>query len=250
MKAGFSKTWKALLSWPKPPGERYAACEFCDTLHEAGTLEEGAAARCIRCGTVLYQNRVASLTRASACSLAALILMALAHVFPFLTMDAATLRKSLTLLGAAVALIDEGTPILGITIVLFTIVAPFVLAGGMLYVSLPLMFGRLLPGSFTIAKWMHLSEPWNMVEVFLLGVLVSLLKLAQVADVTFGIGFWAFAGLMLCMAFAVPGAGLPPAFLGPAVWVAWGASTSRRSCSARPWVSPGPCSVAWRFTAS
>ena len=106
MKAGFSKTWKALLSWPKPPGERYAACEFCDTLHEAGTLEEGAAARCIRCGTVLYQNRMASLTRASACALAALILMALAHVFPFLTMDAATLRKSLTLLGAAVALID------------------------------------------------------------------------------------------------------------------------------------------------
>jgi paraquat-inducible protein A len=206
MKAGFSKTWRALLSWPKPPGgTRYAACHFCDTLHEAAPLEEGAAARCTRCGTVLYQNRVASLTRASACSLAALILMALAHVFPFLTMDAATLRKSLTLLGAAVALIDEGTPVLGISIVLFTIVAPFVLAGGMLYVSLPLMFGRLLPGSFTIAKWMHLSEPWNMVEVFLLGVLVSLLKLGQVADVTFGIGFWAFAGLMLCMAFAVAG---------------------------------------------
>ena len=205
MKAGFSKTWKAMLSWPKPPGERYAACEFCDTLHEAGPLDEGAAARCIRCGTVLYQNRVASLTRASACSLAALILMTLAHVFPFLIMDAATLRKSLTLIGAADALLDKGAPILGISIVLFTIVAPTMLAGGMLYVSLPLMFGRLLPGSFTIAKWMHLSEPWNMVEVFLLGVLVSLLKLAQVADVTFGIGFWSFAGVMMSMAFAVAG---------------------------------------------
>jgi paraquat-inducible protein A len=52
---------------------------------------------------------------------------------------------------------------------------------------------------------MYLSEPWNMVEVFLLGVLVSLLKLAKVADVQFGIGFWAFAGVMLCMAGAVAG---------------------------------------------
>jgi uncharacterized paraquat-inducible protein A len=62
------------------------------------------------------------------------------------------------------------------------------LAGGMIYVCLPLMFGRTAPGAFNVAKWMYRSEPWNMVEVFLLGVLVSLLKLAKVADVHFGIG--------------------------------------------------------------
>jgi paraquat-inducible protein A len=67
------------------------------------------------------------------------------------------------------------------------------------------MFGRLAPGARVVAKWMYLSEPWNMVEVFLLGVLVSLLKLAKVADVQFGIGFWAFAGVMLCTAAAVSG---------------------------------------------
>lgn len=44
-----------------------------------------------------------------------------------------------------------------------------------------------------------------MIEVFLLGVLVSLLKLAKVAEVEFGLGFWAFAVLMLCMAAAVAG---------------------------------------------
>ena len=31
-------------------------------------------------------------------------------------------------------------------------------------------------GRSRVAKWMYRSEPWNMVEVFLLGVLVSLLK--------------------------------------------------------------------------
>lgn len=206
MKPGFSRTWRALLAWPKPPGgPRHSACHFCDTLHEAHPVPEGASACCGRCGVVLYQNRPASLARASAFSLAALLLMVLVHVFPFLTMDAASLRKHLTLVGAAGALIDADAPLLGTSILLFTIVAPILLTGGMVYVCLPLIFGRAGPGAFTVARWMYRCEPWNMVEVFLLGVLVSLLKLAKVADVHFGIGFWAFAGVMLCTAAAVAG---------------------------------------------
>lgn len=195
-----------MLPWPKPRGApRYSACHFCDTLHESFPVEEGTAARCVRCGGLLYQNRPASLARASAFSLAALLLMALVHVFPFLTMDAAGMKRHLTLTGAATALIREDAPVLGAAIVLFTIVTPFMLAGGMIYVCLPLMFGRAAPASAFVARWMYRSEPWNMVEVFLLGVLVSLLKLAKVAEVHFGIGFWAFAGVMLCMAAAVAG---------------------------------------------
>jgi paraquat-inducible protein A len=206
MKAGFSKAWKALLSWPKPPGgTRYSACHFCDTLHEFNPVDEGVAARCVRCGGLLYQNRPASLARASAFSLAALLLMVLVHVFPFLTMDAASLRRHLTLVGASAALIEEDAPVLGGAILLFTVVTPVMLAGGMIYVCLPLMFGRAAPGACTVAKWMYRSEPWNMVEVFLLGVLVSLLKLAKVAEVHFDTGFWAFGGVMLCTAAAVAG---------------------------------------------
>lgn len=195
-----------MLAWPKPPGTaRRSACHFCDTLHEFEPVDEGMAARCARCGAPLYQNRPASLARASAFSLAALVLMALAHVFPFLTMDAAGMRRELTLFGAASALMDEGAPLLGASVVLFTMLTPLMLAAGMFYVCTPLMFGRAAPGARTTTRWMYLSEPWNMVEVFLLGVIVSLLKLAKVADVQFGIGFWAFAGVMLCMAGAVAG---------------------------------------------
>ncbi len=193
-----------MAPWPKPAGgPRMVACHFCDTLHEVVHISEGTAARCGRCGVVLYQNRTASLVRASAFSLAALMLMVVVHTFPFLTLDAATIRRYLTLVNAAMALIHEGAPLLGGAIVLFTMVAPLMLAGGLLYVCGPLMFGRIAPGAFQVAKWMYRCEPWNMVEVFLLGVLVSLLKLAKVADVHFGTGFWAFAGVMMCLAAAV-----------------------------------------------
>jgi paraquat-inducible protein A len=200
----FSRTRRAMLPWPQPRGgPHFSACHFCDTLHVASPLDEGVAARCQCCGAVLYQNRPASLVRSTAFALTSLILMVVVHSFPFLVMDAASIRTNLTLASASGALIREGSPFLGVILALFTVATPLVLAGGLLYVCLPLMFGRIAPGGFFVAKWMSKSEPWNMIEVFLLGVLVSLLKLNKVADVDFGFGFWAFAALMVSMAAAV-----------------------------------------------
>lgn len=194
----------SILPWPKPRGgPHHAACHFCDTLHESVVVPEGVAARCACCGAKLYQNRPASLTRATAFSLTAMVLMVLVHVFPFLTMDAAGIRTSLSLSRAAGSLIEQGSPILGIGVALFTIVAPLVMAGGLIYVCGPLLFGHAAPGALTVARWLSRTEPWNMIEVFLLGVLVSLLKLTKVAEMHFGLGFWAFAVLMISMAAAV-----------------------------------------------
>jgi len=206
MKKSFSRTKRALHPWPQPPGGRHlSVCHFCDTLHETAPLPEGTAAICRCCGAVLYQNRPASLARVTAFSITALILMLVVNSFPFLTMDAASIRTTLNLASAARALIEQGSPILGVALALFTIVTPVSVAGGMIYVCAPLMFGRIAPGAVHVAKWLNKTEPWNMIEVFLLGVLVSLLKLDKVADVHFGMGFWAFGLMMLCMAAAVAG---------------------------------------------
>lgn len=88
-------------------------------------------------------------------------------------------------------------------VAVFTIIAPLVLAGGLVYVCGPLMFGRSAPGAMVVTRWISYTEPWNMIEVFLLGVLVSLLKLGKIAELHFGVGFWAFSILMFCMAAAV-----------------------------------------------
>lgn len=192
-------------TWPKPKGgPHYSVCHFCDTLHEARPVPEGTAARCKCCGAVLYQNRPASLVRATAFSVTSLILMVVVHFFPFLIMDAeGGFRERLNLTSAARALFNEGSPLLGVGLALFTIVAPIAMATGLIYVCAPLMIGRAAPGAYFVAKWLNRTEPWNMVEVFLLGVLVSLLKLARVAEIHLGMGFWAFGALMFSMAAAI-----------------------------------------------
>lgn len=177
-------------------------CHFCDTVHEALQLEEGARADCVCCGATLYQNRPASLVRVVAFSLTTLLLMFVVHTAPFITMDAADLRTKLTLPGAAMALVEEGSALVGWGVAVFTILTPLVLSGGLVYVCGPLMFGKSAPGAFFVTRWISRTEPWNMIEVFLLGVLVSLLKLGNLAELHFGLGFWAFVVLMFCMAAA------------------------------------------------
>ena len=192
--------------WPKPRGGPHrAVCQFCDTLHESVAVPEGTAARCVRCDAVLYQNRPASLVRATAFSLTSLVLMLVVHTFPFMSIDVGGIKSALTPIGASQALIRDGTPIVGIAVALFTMVAPLIMSGGLIYVCGPLMVGRAAPGATIVARWLSITEPWNMIEVFLLGVLVSLMKLGKMAELHFGIGFWAFALLMVAMAAAVAG---------------------------------------------
>jgi paraquat-inducible protein A len=194
------------LSWPRlDDAPIQVACPFCDALQEAPRLPEGDAAHCCRCGEMLYQNRPRSLARATAFSSAALIFMVLVHIFPSITVDAGSVRRELTILEAAAAMYREGNLLVALAAVFFTVIAPLVLVGGLLYVAAPLRFGIALPGAKSVTRWFQLCEPWSMLEVFLLGILVALLKLGQVGDIHLGTGLWALAGLVFCTASAMAG---------------------------------------------
>jgi paraquat-inducible protein A len=181
------------------------ACHFCDTLQDAPHLREGEGAFCIRCGEVLCRNQPRSLAHASAFSFSALVLMGITHTFPFLTFSSSGMVTQLTLWQASKVLAQENRPMLSVAVILFTFVAPTILMGGMLYVTWPLRFGRAFPGAAAVAHWYQRIEPWSMMEVFLLGLIVSVLKLRDLADVHFGVGLLALAGVVLCMAAAVGG---------------------------------------------
>lgn len=193
------------LSWPRRDRDERVACHFCDALQPAPLPREGEVAFCGHCGEILYQNRPRSLSRAVGFSAAALILMVLVHTFPFLTLSAAGNRTRLSLVESANALVADDAPLLALSVVIFTIVAPVILAGGLLYLCLPLMSGRSLPGSVAIARWIQFAEPWSMLEVFLLGFIVSLLKLGHVAEMQFETGLWALVAVVVCITAAMAG---------------------------------------------
>lgn len=181
------------------------ACHFCDALQESPRLRGGDAAYCCGCGQRLYRNRRNSLARATSYSAAGLIFMLIVHSFPFLTMDSGSEKTRLSLAASVAVLWRDGAPLLAVAVAFFTMAAPAALLGGLLYVAAPLRQGTAWPGALTVARWFQRFEPWSMLEVFLLGLLVSLLKLGHLAHVTFDTGLWALAGVVLCTSAALGG---------------------------------------------
>ena len=86
---------------------------------------------------------------------------------------------------------------------MFMMVAPALVIGTLLYLLLPLRHGHRPGGALHICRAMYEARRWNMMEVYVLGVLVSLLKLEKLATLTLGVSFWAFVGLIVCLASAV-----------------------------------------------
>lgn len=148
---------------------------------------------------MLCQHKRNALPRATAFALSALVLLFVAHFFPFLSLEVGGQGNQIELINSAEALYEYGSPWLAFLVVVFVVGAPTALVVGILYVLLPLFWNRALPGAVGVCRWVYDTGPWNMIEIFMLGVLVSILKLAKMATVHLGISFWAFALLIVCI---------------------------------------------------
>lgn len=205
-KAVFVDRHHPSLSWPQiREGELRVACHLCDALQESPRLREGDAAYCFHCGERLYRNRPHSLAHATSFSTAALVFMGMTYVFPFITMTTGSMSTRLTLIETVAVLARETNPLVAVCVFFFTILAPLLLMTGLLYVAAPLRHGIALPGAVAACRMYQRLEPWSMIEVFLLGLIVSLLKLGHLAHVDYGMGLWALGGVVLCTAAALGG---------------------------------------------
>jgi paraquat-inducible protein A len=178
------------------------ACRECDLLQREVELPPGGAARCRRCGALLYRSIPNGPDRTVAFLLAAAIVYLIANIYPIVGLEAQGIRTTTTLIGAVKALRDQGLTIVAGMVFITAIVAPVLEAGALLYLLLPLRFGRVPGGFNVILRTAQEVKHWNMVEVFMLGVLVALVKLAKIASVTPALALWMFAGLTLLLAAA------------------------------------------------
>lgn len=158
---------------------------------------------CPRCVAVLLSYSPNSLHRTAAFAFASILLLLVANSFPFMTLEAGYRRSQMLLWQSASGLEGQGSPYLAGAVTFFILIAPALLIFGLLYLILPLFRNRRAPGAFFFCRFVLAARRWNMLEVFLLGALVSLLKLGKLASLTLGISFWAFIALILCLTAAL-----------------------------------------------
>ena len=101
------------------------ACHECDLLHRVQPLPDGSAARCVRCGAVLYRQKKDSLERTLALTIAGIILFIVANTYPFLAMKSEGLVQETTLITGVKELHAQGMEALALLVLLTTILVPF-----------------------------------------------------------------------------------------------------------------------------
>ncbi|MBI1417306.1 MAG: paraquat-inducible protein A [Limimaricola sp.] len=174
------------------------ACPTCDALHHLADVPVGATARCVRCQTVLLAPRRQALTRLVMLAVTALVLMAAAIWFPFLELDAQGLRRTSSVLDAALAFSNGLMAPLSLAVAAMIVVIPLVRLVALIYALAPMALGRRpIVGAVPAFRLANAMRPWAMAEIFVVGVAIALVKIAGLAQLSLGPAFWALIALVL-----------------------------------------------------
>ena len=178
-------------------GADLVVCKGCDFLMERREVAVGRRARCPRCGTVIHRAIGNSLEKTMALSLAGLILFVPAITMPLMTFTVAGLHGSGNVLDAMLTLFEKKYFFVGSMVSLVSVVFPLVKLSLLFISSVSIATGRISQLTVkTFRLYKHLSE-WGMVEVYMLGILVSIIKMHSMASIAYDTGFFCFIGLVL-----------------------------------------------------
>jgi len=174
-------------------------CHACDLVHRLEALPPHARVRCVRCRAELYRTHGATVDAAVALALTAAVLLLLSNAYPLVEMQLNGATRQTTLLGAAAGLYGQGYAPIAALVLATTVLIPMFQLASLLYVLLPLRRRRRAAGRNELFRTLTWLRPWAMSEVFMLGALVALVKLAAMAHVVPGIALFAYGALMLTM---------------------------------------------------
>jgi paraquat-inducible protein A len=178
----------------------YISCHACDELVSIPYPHRPGDYRCPNCGHLLLRYRPGMIETIYALSLAALSLLLITNLFPFLSFEAMGNRSEATFTTAFAMLYRQGDYLLAVALLMTTLVVP---AGRiLLYLALlgPMYHRSVPPFAAQMLKILTAINPWGMLDVFLVAVLVSIVKLVKLGSIIPGTSLWAFAALVPVLA--------------------------------------------------
>ncbi|TYK66546.1 paraquat-inducible protein A [Colwellia echini] len=178
--------------------ELLVACQQCDALYDKPQLKQGQIAKCTRCGSTLIERKVDSINRSFYWSLAGLIFMLPAILLPIMGVTLAGQFHQASLLDCIIVLIERDFFMIACLMFLFAIAVPIVRLSGALYIAYSFKFNRLKPSLLNFFRAYHHLDHWAMLNVFMLGIVVSMYKLTDDTELSVNLGLLAFIFWLIC----------------------------------------------------
>lgn len=178
--------------------QKQFACNECDYLLYIEHLNEGQVASCPRCHHHVVYRKLNSINRTLAVALSGLIIFFPAILQPLMSLHVLSLESSASLYTGMVAIWDTELYLVASMIFFFCILTPFVKLTTALIICLGVKFKKVHHAWFKqLFLIYYKADSWEMVEVFMIGILVSIFKLKDLADLSLNFGIISFAILVL-----------------------------------------------------
>jgi paraquat-inducible protein A len=173
------------------------ACPDCDLLQMIPELPPGGKARCSRCACNLAMRLAEPIDLPLALTVTAAIVFIVANTSPLMSLSAVGRFASTTIIGGAYDMWFLGERITAVIVAFCAVIAP---AAYIIFTLTVLLGVRRPPAPQWVGEMLRGAEVmqnWSMNEVMLLGILVALIKIAELANVEAGIGMYAVGALVL-----------------------------------------------------
>ncbi|GFZ95544.1 paraquat-inducible protein A [Dyella caseinilytica] len=172
-------------------------CEHCDTVYRRRPLARGDVARCTRCHAVLERHQRIGLDAMLALVAGVMVVFVQANVWPIITLSLNGEQIRTRLWGIIAMMWQEHSQVVAVlaaaTLFFFPLCKMLTLGWLLIFARA----GRRAPGFKSLMVLLHYIGPWTMSEVFVLGVLVSIVKAHLYFDVTPDAGVYAYAVLAI-----------------------------------------------------
>lgn len=173
------------------------ACHECDLLLSGALAPPGRKLVCPRCNVTLHRNPRNSLRYTGALCLTGLLLFIPTLYLPLLSFSLFTFGADNTLLNGVVALYREGYVWLSSLVLFCSVVAPLGKFLLLAFICWGSAFALLQRPVATAVRWYQHLKEWGMLDVYMLGILVALVKMSDLGKMEVGTGLYCFVATML-----------------------------------------------------
>jgi paraquat-inducible protein A len=186
----------AKLAFAAPPAESASLsliCHECGAIYQRPVLEPDQWSQCVRCESVLESYALFTPSAWLAVVLAAFISLGLANAYPVATLFLQGQGQAATFFDAVWVVWQEGYPEVSVITFAAGFLLPLFHLCILVWVLGPLALGKMPLYFESAIKLLDHLKPWCMVPVFLVGILVAVVKLVDLASLVMGIGLFATA---------------------------------------------------------
>lgn len=194
----FSDTNKGnILKRQKTSLDHFTACEGCDLLLPIVEPPPGHSSICPRCGTTINRRTSHPLTKTLALSITGLLLYFPAITLPLMTFNSFGFTESANIIDSIVNFYYNEYYFVSFMSLLSAVIFPFILLSLIFTLSLNLRLKRY-PHYLTrlFKTYIHLEE-WAMVEVYLLGIMITIIKMMNHSEIHYHLGLLCFSLLVV-----------------------------------------------------